>query len=247
MATETEQKSTVRINSQLAEQGRFALDESRRLYDSRAGSAVPSLYTGISNDRQAALDQISALARGGAGAAIANPALAEYQKTMGGGYLNENPYLDEIVARSVSAAGAAPASQFVGSGRFGSGVMANAVQDAMQSTAANLYGQNYQMERDRMMGMLDRAGQVNDLQYLDADRLAGVGYAMEEDQARLAAEDMRQYDAEIDHLRKFLQLMQGNPLMGEQTMSTQGTTLDYGAMAAGGAKLLGGLGGPAKG
>lgn len=239
----TEQKSTqkVRINPLLSEQGEFALEESRRLYDARAGSQIPSLYTGIDPTRQGALEQMAGLAQGGVGASIANPALAEYQKTLSGGYLDANPYLDEIVRRSVSAAGAAPVSQMVGSGRFGSGVMANAAQDAMQSTAANLYGANYQQERDRMMSMLDRGGMVNDMQYMDANRLAGVGSAYEEDQMRQAAEQMRQYEAEINQLKQFLQLMQGNPLMGERTMRTNTLGLDYGAMAAGGAQILGNM------
>lgn len=234
MATEQETKQKVRINSKLSEQGGFALDEARRLYDARAGQPVPSLYTGISGERQEALDQITALARGGTGQQVAAPAMAEYQKTLSGGYLNENPYLDEIVNRSVAAAGSAPMAGFAGAGRFGSGAMANAMQDTMQSTAANIYGQNYQTERDRMMSMLDRGQQVNNMQYADAERLGGVGAAYEENQMRQSAEEMRQYEAEIEHLKKFLQLMQGNPLMGEKTMSTNTMSLDYGGMATGG-------------
>lgn len=237
MATEQKAKSNVKINPLISEQGEFALGEARRLYDERSQSPLPSQYVGIGTDRQEALDRIAALARGGAGAAIANPAIAEYQKTLSGGYLNSNPYLDEIVRRSVGAAGAAPVSQFATQGRMGSGVMANAMQDAMQQTASNIYGQNYQTERDRMMSMIDRGPALNEAQYADANRLGQVGMSYEQDQAQQNQETMRQYQAEIDRLREFLSMMQGNPLMGEKTMSSNTLGLDYGAMAQGGAQL----------
>lgn len=247
MATETKQKSQVRINPLLSEQSEYALGDARALYDSRKGSPIPSLYTGISSQQQAGLDRTWDLASGGAGMRIAQPAIDEYQATLRGDYLNANPYLDEIVRRSGDAAASGVASQFAGSGRFGSGVMANAVQDAMQSTAANIYGQNYQQERNRMMAMLDRGQQINDMQYADANRMRGVGAAYEEDQTRMASEQMRQYQAEIDHLKTFLQMLQGNPLMGEKTMKSETTALDYGAMAAGGAKFLQGMTGAGSG
>lgn len=242
MATEQKSKQKVQINPLLAKQGGFALDEARRLYDQRANSPLPSMYTGISPERQQALDQILATARGGQASALNDLERAEFQKVMSGGYLDaeSNPYLAEIVRRSTSAAGAAPVSQFASAGRFGSGVMANAMQDAMQSTAAQLYGQNYQAERDRMMSMLGRGADVSRGAYDDAMQIANVGAQFEEDQLRRQAEAMRQYDSPVTELERFLALQRGNPLMGEKTMSGKTTGLDYGAMAAGGLSVLNG-------
>ena len=245
MATETQSSMSTQINPKMSLQSNFVLGEARRLYDKRAGQEIPSLYTGISDERQESLDQILALARGGTDNSINDAAVNEYKKTLSGGYMNANPYIDEIVQRAAGAAGSSAASGMVGQGRFGSGVMANAMADSMQSTAANIYGQNYQQERDRMMSMLGQRGDIDQgleqAKYRDANRIGDVGRAYEEDEMRLAAEQMRQYQAEQEHLNTFLQQLGMNPLMGETIQSGKTTTLDYGAMAAGGAQALGGL------
>ena len=240
MATETSGSSKTTINPLLAQQGRFALDEARRLYDERIGQPLPSLYTGMSDQRQEALGQIADLARGGAIRNLVQPEIDYHAKVMSGHYLDPdtNPYLGKIVSDAVGAAGSAPISSAVSGGRFGSGVMANAMADRMQSTAAQLYGQNYQQERDRMNAMLGRGQQLGEGLYADAQRLGAVGSAYEEDQMRQAAEQMRQYQADEQRLNSFLAMMNQNPLTAERSVSSNSTTLDYGAMAAGGAKMM---------
>lgn len=233
MATQQESKSKTRINPLLREQGEFAVQQARSFYDQMVGNR-PSTYVGISPERQQALDMVLAQARGG-GSGVAQTALDEYNKTMSGQYLNDNPYLDQIVNRSVSAAGAAPISQAMMAGRFGGGTMANAMADAMQSTAANLYGQNYQQERDRMMAMLDRSGQVDDLQYADAQKIGQVGQQFEQDQSAQVQEQLNQYNADAQTLQTFLSLLQGNPLMGEVTTTMSASTLDPMKIASGAA------------
>ena len=235
MGAKQESESKTRINPLLADQGEFAVGEARNIYDSMKGNR-PSTYVGISPERQQSLDMILSQARGGSG--VAQTALDQYNATMSGDYLNNNPYLDEIVRRSVGAAGSAPISVFASSGRFGGGAMANAMADAMQSTAANLYGQNYQQERDRMMSMLDRSAQVDDLQYQDAQRIAGVGQQFEQDQVAQVQEQLNQYNADAQTLQSFLGLLTGNPLMGEVTTTMKGSTMDPMAIASG---VMGGL------
>ena len=236
MGTKQESESKTRINPLLAEQGEFAVNEARNIYDSMQGNR-PSTYVGISPERQEALNMVLSQARGG-GTGVAQTALDQYNATMRGDYLNNNPYLDEIVQRSVGAAGSAPISGFASSGRFGSGAMANAMADAMQSTAANLYGQNYQQERNRMMSMLDRSAQVDDLQYQDAQRIAGVGQQFEQDQVAQVQEALNQYNADAQTLQSFLGLLTGNPLMGEVTTTMKSSSMDPMAIASG---VMGGL------
>ena len=239
MATKQSSTSKTRINELLAEQGEFAVDEARSVYDAMQGTR-PSTYVGISDERQQALQAIMNQANGG-GTGIAATALDEYNKTMRGDYLNSNPYLDEIVKRSVGAAGAAPMSQAAMAGRFGGGTMANAMADSMQSTAANLYGQNYQQERGRMMQMLDRADSVNNLQYADAERMAGVGQQYEQDQIAQTQEELNVWNQDAQTLSTFLKLLTGNPLMGEVTTTMNSSSLDPMAIASGAAGALGGL------
>lgn len=236
MAAKQSSTSKTRINPLLADQGEFAVSEARDIYDAMRGNR-PSTYVGISPERQESLNMILAQARGG-GSGVAGTALDEYNKTMSGEYLNNNPYLDEIVRRSVDAAGGSQISQFASAGRFGGGTMANAMADAMQSTASNLYGQNYQQERDRMMSMLDRSAQVDDLQYQDAQRISGVGQQFEQDQVAQVQEALNQYNADAQTLQSFLGLLTGNPLMGEVTTTMKSSSMDPMAIASG---VMGGL------
>ena len=239
MAAKTESKSQTKINPLLGEQGEFAVDEARGIYNQMKGNR-PSTYVGISPERQQALDFITNMAQNG-GTGVAGTALGEYNKTMSGGYMNANPYLDDIVNRSVGAAAGSQTSGYAGGGRFGSGAMANAQADAMQQTASSLYGANYQQERDRMMGMLDRSGTIDDMQYQDARNLSAVGQQYETDQANQNQEAMNAYNADAQTLSSFLSMLGQNPLMGEVTTTMSGSSIDPMAIASGAAGALGSI------
>jgi len=193
----------------------------------------PDMYVGISPDRQIALDQIRATALGGSG--VPRSALDEFNRTMRGTYLSPdaNPHINEIMQRAGSAAGAAPVSGFASAGRFGSGAMANAVADALVSTRANIAGQNYQQERNRMMQLAGLAPQMNELQYADAMRLGQVGDQYEADQHARNAELMRQRMSPMQEYNMFLQTLSGNPLTAEANMQSTTTTMDPMAAIAG--------------
>jgi len=225
---DTKNKTETRINERLKDQSNYALDESRRLYD--RPDLLPSQYVGISDPRMESIDMLQE--RGIA------PGLAmdEYQKTISGGYLHANPYLDEIVNRSVGKAMNAPISGFASQGRFGSGAFANALADAGTATASRLYGQNYQAERDRMNRMIGMAPTVDKLQYADAGRMAMAGQQLEADQAMQARNAMQQY---LEPERRHSLLMQGlgaNPLMMESDV-TEIKGFDWGSAITG---LMGG-------
>jgi hypothetical protein len=231
MAAKQESKSKTRINPLLAEQGEYAVGQARDIFNQMQGTR-PSTYVGISDERQSALDQILAQAQGG-GTGVAASALEEYRKTIEGEYLNANPYLDEIARRSAMIAGSSPVSGFNQQGRFGGGTMSNAMADAMTETTANIYGQNYQQERDRMNAMLGQAGTVDALQYADAERIGQVGTQYEQDQVARAQEDVSQWTSDADTLRQFLSLLSGNPLMGEVTTTMSSSSINPMEIASG--------------
>ena len=126
MAAKQESQSKTRINPLLAEQGQFAVEQARSIYDEMNGTR-PSTFVGISDERQDALNSILHQAR--SGESVGRTALDEYNKTMSGGYLNDNPHLDEIVRRSADAAGGSQISQFASAGRFGGGTHVGEVYD----------------------------------------------------------------------------------------------------------------------
>jgi len=72
-------------------------------------------------------------------------------RTMNGDFLNSNPYLDQTFNQAASSVGNNIASRFAGSGRFGSGAMYNSLNSGMNNLANDIYGGNYQMERNRQM------------------------------------------------------------------------------------------------
>lgn len=170
------------------------LEESNRLYDERTPS--PDLYVGMDPRRREFLE--------GAQAGIVDPAVAEYQKTMSGEYLNGSPYLDTVINRSLNDVQGAVGGQFSGSGRYGSGQWAASLADAMTGTAARYRDANYQAERDRMQRAAAGAG---DLLGIGQD----VGSAFEADTAAQLEEGYRRYREPMEQLNEYLAQVYGNP------------------------------------
>jgi hypothetical protein len=236
-AFSSSQKQTTNtfIDRELRGQGRFALGEARNLYNDQ--TPLPSQYVGISPERGNALQQMLQIAQRGG---VAGSAIPEWQKTISGAYLNpdSNPFLAEIVRRSVGAAAGAPVSGYASAGRFGSGAMANAVADASQATASRIYGANYMQERQNMLAALGLTGGMQELQYADP-RIAGqVGLQYEQDTANQQAEALRQFQWPYAKLEQFQSFLTGNPLMA-QSSSASTTTQPF----KWGTALLGGIGG----
>lgn len=223
------------LNPAIQSAGGYTLGEAGRLYNQYQGQPLPSQYVGIDPSRRAGLQNVSQIA--GQGGAVVPGVLDEYRKTIGGHYLDPstNPYLDEIVRRSVSAAGAPVTSGVVGSGRLGSGVYANALADTRAATAANLYGANYQRERDLMAQYLGMAPQVEDLAYSPARQMMDVGSAYEADVAAQQDEALRQYLAPYEFLTRYEDSINANPLAGANRQNVRGesTAIDWGAMIGG--------------
>lgn len=241
--TKTENKLDPRLDSQSA----YGLTRARELYNRT--DALPSQYVGISDPRQQGMDQIMGVANQRMnplqqGVAYGS-ALPEWQKTLSGGYLNANPYIDDIVGRSAQQAGASQVGGFATGGRFGSGAMANAIADSTMATASNLYGANYQNERNRMMKALGQTGAMDQLQfadrnrqidernrqYSDAERMQGVGQQYEQDELSLAQEEMRQYMNPYMQQQMFEGSLASNPL------NRAGTTIETREFDWGGAMM----------
>ena len=245
MSTET--KTEHKLNPALDVQSKYALTSARELFD--RGDALPSQYVGISDQRRLGMDQIMAIANQRMnplqeGVAYGS-ALPEWQKTLQGGYLDANPYIDDIVSRAAQQAGASQVGGYATHGRFGSGAMANAIADATMSTAGRLYGANYQKERDRMMAALGQSSAMDQLQfadrnrqidernrqYSDAERMQGVGQQYEEDQRQVAQEVMRQHMNPYMKQQMFEASVRSNPL------NQAGTTIETREFDWGGAMV----------
>lgn len=220
------------LNSRLRWDADYALAQGKGVYENLQSTPLPSQYVGIDPARQQGLQSIYGQAAGGS--MVPQAFLPEYQKVMSGGYLDaaSNPYLQDIVNRSVQAAGVAPTSGAVGGNRFGSGIYANALADARAATAANLYGSQYEAERQRMMQMAGMTPMAEGLQYADASRMMDVGRQYEADQAAQQAEELRQYMFPTQAADWYQNFIRGSPLMA-QTKSETHTPFDWGSAIAG--------------
>jgi hypothetical protein len=237
-----ESHGNTRINRHLREQGEFAVNEARDLYDDQ--TPLPSTYVPISDQRNQALGQITDIAGADRQTGIGT---REWEKVMSGAYLDpdSNPWMQEIVNRSVGSAMSAPQSGYAAGGRFGSGAMANAQADAGQNTAARLWGGNYNTERQNMMAAMGQTGAMQNQQYADATMMGRVGLEYEQDQSNVQSEALRQHQYPYAKLEQFQSYLTGNPLMAEsRTEMISKQPFQWGQALMGG---IGGLFNPLKG
>lgn len=147
-----------------------------------------------------------------AGSPLTTAAQNNLAATASGNYLTNNPYLDQIIAKNQAditqnfTNKILPQlnSNFAQSGRYGSGIQAQTVSDAVRqaseavaNSGAAMRYQNYDAERARQMQAAGMAPQMQQLGYMDANALAGVGASQDAlAQARLQEQiDRYNYDA----------------------------------------------------
>jgi hypothetical protein len=150
------------------------------------------------------LDALNAMEnRARTGSPIQAAGADQYLKTLQGGYLNSNPYLDAMYDRAARPLvrnfqeAIAPTIQgnFAKAGRYGSEAYRTAqgqAQDTLSRSlgemATDIYGRSYESERARQDAAMQGAPQYAQSDYLDAMQLMGVG-GQHEAQAALNLQD----------------------------------------------------------
>lgn len=81
-------------------------------------------------------------------------AINQYNDTMSGKYLDPatNPWLTATYDMAADKVGAGIDSKFAGAGRYGSGAHQGVLGTQLGNLATNIYGGNYQLERDKQWG-----------------------------------------------------------------------------------------------
>jgi hypothetical protein len=196
----------------------YGAGQAQNLYDSGGTKVVP-----FSGDTRAGLGMITARATGGSPINQASEDLAT--KTLEGGFLGSNPYLDQTFNRAALQTQNQLASQFARSGRnveASEGLRGQQLNDL----ATGIYGGAYDAERNRQQQVLGMAPGLASSQYMDADRLLGVGAAREDYEQRVQDNPGRNLD-------EFLQRVGGN--YGQTNIATG--SRNRGAGALGGAMM----------
>lgn len=132
----------------------------------------------------------NALTGTAARAAAGSPGVTAAQdvntKTINGGFLGANPYLDATFERAALQTQNQLASQFAGAGRNVEASRGERSQE-LNDLATGIYGGAYDSERNRQQQAISMAGGLANQDYVDLGQLAAVG-AQREDLAREQAE-----------------------------------------------------------
>jgi hypothetical protein len=234
--------------------------EANRLYQ----SAGPLYYPGqtvadMSSERAAALAAQAARAQNGSPLMAASR--AELAKTLGGDYLNANPYLQNAIdaaSRGVTrnyqdAVAPGIDSAFSLAGRYGSGAHVAAHDAAERNLAAqlgdlagNLGYQGYATERANMLNALNAVPAYAQADYTDIAQLADVGRQREAAAQALINDQVARWNFEqqmpADKLAQYAQLIRGD--FGGTTTTTAPYSSGAGVLGgmSSGSKLFGGIG-----
>lgn len=117
-----------------------------------------------------------AIQRATGGSPVNNAAQDYATKTLQGGFMGKNPWLDQTFNRAAGAVTNQMQSHFGLAGRNPRGVdAAGYAGEQYNDLAAQIYGGDYQAERGRQQQLVPFAGQVAQQDYNDIGMLANVG------------------------------------------------------------------------
>lgn len=220
-----------------------AMPRAQELY----GMGGPKYFPGetlapMSKASTDALDLIEARAR--AGSPVTREAQGLLQSTLRGDYLDANPWLDATYEKALGAVRSAVDSKYGLAYRTGSGAEANAFVSGAAGLATDIYGGNYQSERDRMMTALGLVPEISGLDYKDMQALADVG-GVRDTRAQQEIDDAKarwDYEQQMPYniYDWYLSALQGHAVGSNKATTSSGTT---GGMSQAGRAAVSGVGG----
>lgn len=192
--------------------------EAGTVYDNESGGKN---IAPLSQETQDAWDAAAARARAGAGNVQAAQALNT--KTLQGGFMGANPYLDATFNRAALQTQNQLASEFARSGRnvdASEGLRAQQLNDL----ATGIYGGAYDSERNRMQDAVGQSIPLANQDYVDIGQLGQVGAGRE-------GYNQEQLDAPGVALDRFLGRINGVP--ASTTYASQARNRAAGAIGGG--------------
>lgn len=149
-----------------------AVDVSNLPYTPYTGQTVAGMNPYQSNAYQAIA------ARAGQGSPVMNAASGELQRTLSGGYLNNNPYLDQLVGQAQNDVMTRMDALSARSGSFGNSGVNETTMRGLGDVSAQIRGQDYARERGLMQSAVGMAPTIANQDYFDAQQLLGAGNAI---------------------------------------------------------------------
>lgn len=207
----------------------------------------PKYYPGqtvtpFSADTQQALSATAQRAQDGSPVTSSAQGLAT--DTLNGAYLNKNPYIDATFNQAADATQGRLASQFAGSGRNISASQPARAEE-LNNLATQIYGGNYENERQRQQSTIPFANSLANQDYTDLGQLQTVGRNYEDlttrqNQDSAARWDYGQNQPELS-LDRYISRLSGQP--GGTTSSTVPVTSNPFGSALGGGLIGSQIGG----
>ena len=169
---------------------------------------------------------LAALTQRAQGSPLESAAQGNIQQTLGGDFLNNNPYLDATYNQAAGKVRSSLDSQFNAAGRLGTGGVNGAHEAAMGDALANLgtqiYGQNYQQERGRQMQAAQLAPGLAGLDFNNIAALSQVGQTREQQAGSQLQDQINRFNFEQQEpnqrLRDYMATVAGG------SFGSQGTT-----------------------
>lgn len=144
------------------------------------------------------------------------------QNTLDGQYLNSNPFMDNMYQQGADKITENVNAQFTSAGRTGSGAHVGRMTKELGDLYNNMYGSQYQQERQNQMNTMQIAPQLAETDYNDAARLGQVGQAVEGKAGEIIQDDMNRFNfyqqSPEQNLAQYIAAIQGN--YGGTTSST---------------------------
>lgn len=217
--------STVKVPKYLSKELQYGVEQARSLYDQGAPAYYPDqTYADFTPAQIEAMN--STMERGRYGSDVGNAAQGYATDVLEGNYLNDNPYLDQIMQRYGAQANSQVLGAFNKSGRLGSSAnVATAAQSVGDATLPFLF-QNYGNERNMQQAAAAMAPQLADMDYTDLAAMAGVGDAQQMQNQRGIDEKMNRYnyDAQAPSMWLDNYLQRINQSGANNLTTTQNTT-----------------------
>lgn len=178
------------------------------------------------------------------GNTLANNAAMDSAFTLGGGYINSNPYMDDAVGAVTGDVMNAVNSTFAKGGRFGGAAHADTLASSVGDVAAKMRYQDYANERENMARYQALAPQSYQMGMSPANTMIDVGTALESKEYEKLNSDINRWNYNENlrgnELAKYNQMIQGGMNFGQTSGSS--TSPVYGQSPIQGA-IGGGLAG----
>ena len=164
-----------------------AIDSAQGLYEGSTPNYFPNAtYTDFAPETSTALNLTTARAL--AGNPLLNQSQFQASNILAGNYLNPttNPYSKALYDQMAGDVMSDVNSQFTEAGRFGSGANQEILTQELGQLANQVYGDQYNRERDIMANTMATAPGLGEMDYNDIAKLQGVGLEKESlEQAKL--------------------------------------------------------------